>query len=122
LWTLKAILRSFELASGLKVNFAKSCVMGVNVSSDFLDLAERFLHCRIGSLPFMYLGLPVGANPRKEITWKPLLDTLAKRLNDWQNSVLLNYKGNSYGEVLKRIVRLLGLAGRMFVNQKLMEA
>jgi hypothetical protein len=32
----------------------------------------------------MYLGLPVGANPRKERTWKPLLDSLAKRLNNWQ--------------------------------------
>ncbi|GAU42324.1 hypothetical protein TSUD_25500 [Trifolium subterraneum] len=85
LWTLEAILRSFELASGLKVNFAKSCVMGVKVNSNFLGMAERFLHCRVGSLPFMYLGLPVGENPRKDITWKPLLDTLAKRLNDWQN-------------------------------------
>lgn len=84
LWTLKAILRSFELVSGLKVNFTKSSVMGVNVSSDFLGVAERFLHCRVGSLPFKYLGLPVGADPRKERTWKPLLDSLAKRLGDWQ--------------------------------------
>jgi hypothetical protein len=44
LWTLKAILRSFELASGLKVNFTKSSVMGINVCSDFLGMAERFLH------------------------------------------------------------------------------
>jgi hypothetical protein len=28
-WTLKAILRGFELCSGLKVNFWKSCLMGV---------------------------------------------------------------------------------------------
>ncbi|GAU21917.1 hypothetical protein TSUD_34140 [Trifolium subterraneum] len=31
LWTLKAILRSFEMASGLKVNFLKSGLMGINV-------------------------------------------------------------------------------------------
>ncbi|MCH91649.1 putative non-LTR retroelement reverse transcriptase, partial [Trifolium medium] len=73
--------------------------MGVNVSSDFLGLAERFLHCRVGSLPFMYLGLPVGANPRKETTWKPLLDTLAKRLNDWHNRYI-------HVMVWKRIVKL----------------
>ncbi|GAU22757.1 hypothetical protein TSUD_129690 [Trifolium subterraneum] len=83
LWTLKAILRSFELASGLKVNFAKSSIIGVNVSNDLLGVAERFLHCRVGSLPFMYLGLLVGANPRKERTWKPLLDNLTKRPSDW---------------------------------------
>ncbi|GAU49886.1 hypothetical protein TSUD_408250 [Trifolium subterraneum] len=37
----------------------------------------------------MYLGLLVGANPRKDITWKPLLDTLAKRLNDSKNMYFL---------------------------------
>lgn len=30
-WTIKAILRSFEMASGLKINFLKSCVFGINV-------------------------------------------------------------------------------------------
>jgi hypothetical protein len=103
LWSLKAILRSFELASGLKVNFYKSSIMGVNVSTEFLGVAERFLHCRIGSIPFIYLGLSVGANHRKEVTWQPLLDSLAKRLGVWRNKyvsfggrvVLLNYVLNS---------------------------
>jgi hypothetical protein len=64
LWSLKTILRCFELASGLKVNFSKSSVMGVNVGNEFLGLAERFLYCRVGIVPFTYLGLPVGATPR----------------------------------------------------------
>ncbi|MCI12558.1 cytochrome P450, partial [Trifolium medium] len=59
--------------------------MGVNVSSEFLGVAERFLHCRIGSIPFIYLGLPVGENHRKEVTWQPLLDSLAKTLGVWRN-------------------------------------
>jgi hypothetical protein len=85
LWSLKTILRCFELASGLKVNFAKSYVMGVNVGAGFLGLAERFLHCRVGSVPFTYLGLPVGANPRLERTWQPLLQLLESRLGSWGN-------------------------------------
>ncbi|GAU43075.1 hypothetical protein TSUD_194290 [Trifolium subterraneum] len=85
LWTLKTVLRCFEMASGLKVNFAKSSIMGVNVSSVFLYLAERFLHCFVGSIPFTYLGLPVGANPRKESTWKPLLMALSSKLGVWRN-------------------------------------
>jgi hypothetical protein len=28
LWTIKSILRGFHLASGLKVNFGKSCLYG----------------------------------------------------------------------------------------------
>jgi len=33
LWALKTFLQGFEIASGLKVNFFKSCLIGVNVSS-----------------------------------------------------------------------------------------
>ncbi|MCH79404.1 LINE-1 reverse transcriptase like [Trifolium medium] len=83
LWTIKAILRGFHMVSGLKVNFWKSCLMGVNVPSEFLDLACSFLNCRQGVIPFKYLGLPVGANPKRLSTWEPLLDYLNKRLNSW---------------------------------------
>jgi hypothetical protein len=97
LWTLKAILRSFELVSGLKVNFSKSCVLGVNVSNDFIRLASVFLNCKVGSVPFKYLGLPVGANPKRVTTWEPLLDVLRQRLGKW---------GNKYVSLGGRIVLL----------------
>lgn len=35
LWTLKSLLQGFELALGLKINFVKSCLIGVNVQTDF---------------------------------------------------------------------------------------
>ncbi|XP_045791386.1 uncharacterized protein LOC123886091 [Trifolium pratense] len=63
---LKAVLRGFEMTSGLKMNFWKSCVMCVNVSDEFLGMASDFLNCRIGRTPFKYLGLPVGANPHAD--------------------------------------------------------
>ncbi|MCI27846.1 LINE-1 reverse transcriptase like, partial [Trifolium medium] len=74
LWCMKAILRWFELMSGLKVNFAKSRLFGVNVDGSLLIEAAKFLNCKIGDMPFIYLGLPVGANPRKEATWKPVIE------------------------------------------------
>jgi hypothetical protein len=80
LWAIKSILRGFEMASGLKVNFWKSCLYGVNVSSDFMLMASGFLNCRVGTLPFKYLGLPVGANPHRYSTWGPMLEVLKKRL------------------------------------------
>jgi hypothetical protein len=83
LWSLKAMLRGFEMASGLKVNFSKSCIMGVNVSEDFLSMATNFLNCRRGSIPFKYLGLPVGANPRNISTWEPMLNVIKGRLGSW---------------------------------------
>jgi hypothetical protein len=88
LWAIKAILRGFEMASGLKVNFWKSCLVGVNVTNDFLVMASDFLNCRLGSIPFKYLGLPVGANPRLSSTWKPMVDSIKRRLGSWGNKYI----------------------------------
>jgi hypothetical protein len=83
LWALKAVLRGFEMASDLKINFCKSCLLGVNVGYEFLLMASDFLHCRIGHLPFTYLGLPVGANPRH-----CMLDAFKSRLGSWGNKYI----------------------------------
>ncbi|XP_045809691.1 uncharacterized protein LOC123904036 [Trifolium pratense] len=85
LWTLKAILRGFELTSGLKVNFWKSGLIGINVPSAFLSMACTFLNCRLDSIPFKYLGLPIGANPKSLSTWDPLVEHLRNRLCSWRN-------------------------------------
>ncbi|CAJ2647958.1 unnamed protein product [Trifolium pratense] len=71
--------------------------MGVNVSNDFIRLASAFLNCRVGSVPFKYSGLPVGANPRRARTWEPLLEALRQRLGVW---------GNKYVSLGGRIVLL----------------
>lgn len=41
-----------------------------------------------GSLPFTYLGLPIGANPRKLSCWQPVVDMLRKRLTRWKGRYL----------------------------------
>jgi len=83
LWAMKALLRGFEMVSGLKNNFFKSSLIGVNVDSDFMDMACNFLNCSEGSIPFKYLGLPVGSNPRSMSTWEPLVEKINGRLNTW---------------------------------------
>lgn len=97
------ILRSFEFALGLQVNFAKSSLIGVNSDSMFIDLTFDFLHCKKGSLPFKYLGLPIGTNPRLASMWEPLVNLLSKRLLYWKHMyvslsgrvTLLNYVLNA---------------------------
>lgn len=69
------------MVSGLKVNFFKSCLIGVNVGRNFMDSACDFLNCYEGATPFDYLGLPIGANMRKLATWDPLLENLSGKLN-----------------------------------------
>jgi hypothetical protein len=85
LWALKAILRDFEMTSRLKVNFWKSNIMGVNVPLEFMRSASTFLNCRVRYVPFKYLGLPVGANPRRISTWELLIQSLRNRLGSWMN-------------------------------------
>ena len=64
--TIKAILRGFEIASGLKVNFHKSKLAGINVECNSLALYAKTLNCTLMRVPFKYLGLEVGGNPRKK--------------------------------------------------------
>jgi hypothetical protein len=62
---LKSVLMLFKSVSGLKVNFHKSMLYGVNVADSRLHEAASVLHCKHGRLPFLYLGLPIGGDPRK---------------------------------------------------------
>jgi hypothetical protein len=39
----------FESLSGLKVNFSKSQLVGVNVAGSWLSEAAKVLQCRVGS-------------------------------------------------------------------------
>ncbi|PNX79011.1 ribonuclease H, partial [Trifolium pratense] len=82
-WTIKTILRGFELVSGMKINFVKSKLYGINVEESFLEATSNFLLCRAESIPFKFLGLPVGANPRRLETWKPVVESMMRRLSGW---------------------------------------
>jgi hypothetical protein len=56
---IKAVLILFELISGLKVNFHKSMLVGVNIDDSWLVDASLVINCKIGHVPFIYLGLPI---------------------------------------------------------------
>ena len=86
---MKSILRGFEVASGLKINFHKSSLAGVNVQSINLLCYSKFLNCNQSGIPFKYLGLEVGGNPRKKAFWEPVLNKLKARLSVWKGWFLL---------------------------------
>ena len=71
----------------LRVNFAKSCMMGIYVDASFLGLNEIFLHCSIVLIHFQYLGLLVGFNSKRLSSWKSLMGTLINRLSSWSNKI-----------------------------------
>jgi hypothetical protein len=59
---LRGVIFLFEVVSGLKVNFHKSMLVGVNVDETWLAEAANVLGCSVGRIPFMYLGLPIGGS------------------------------------------------------------
>jgi hypothetical protein len=62
---LRGVLVLFELMSGLKVNFHKSMLVGVNITDSWLHEAATALRCRVGKVSFLYLGLPIGGDSRR---------------------------------------------------------
>lgn len=67
IFVIKSVLRCFELVAGLKVkvNFHKSRIGGVGVVNNSLLSFASMLNCSLMQLPFIYLGLPIGGNPRR---------------------------------------------------------
>ncbi|XP_024632905.1 uncharacterized protein [Medicago truncatula] len=85
---LRAVLVIFESMSGGKVNFHKSLLVGLNISDSWLNEAATVLSCKVGKIPFMYLGLPIGGNPRKLQFWEPIVNRIKSRLSGWNNRFL----------------------------------
>ncbi|GKU86149.1 hypothetical protein SLEP1_g712 [Rubroshorea leprosula] len=78
---MKQITRSY---TRLKVNFFKSALYGINVKSEEISEWAESLNCVEGSIPFKYLGIPVGANLRNLSTWTPVVDCLRRKLSNWK--------------------------------------
>jgi len=87
-WTLKSILKCFELASCLKVNYSKSKVgeVGVNISQTVIFAS--ILNCDIMKAPFSYLEVTVGGNHKRCVFWEGVLNKLRSRLCSWKGKSL----------------------------------
>ncbi|KAK3206817.1 hypothetical protein Dsin_020863 [Dipteronia sinensis] len=84
----RRILRCFEWASGLRINFHKSCVVkvGKKEGREF-DWVSVF-KCKKSSLPITYLGLPLGEKPCTKSFWSPLVLCVENRLTTWKRKFL----------------------------------
>jgi hypothetical protein len=87
-WTIKYILRSFELMSCLNIFFNKSNIYCLNLNTHILDPASCFLSRRVLDFPFKFLRMPVGANLKQSKMWQLVLDLFEKRLARWKGEYL----------------------------------
>lgn len=70
------------------MNFHKSLLVGVNVTDSWLNEAASMLGCKVGKVPFLYLGLSIGGDPRRLSFWEPVVARVKKRLLGWRSKFL----------------------------------
>nr|GEV10009.1 transposon TX1 [Tanacetum cinerariifolium] len=99
---LMCILKGFEKVLGLKINFNKSKVYGIRVSSSAVAEMTRVMKCGMGEIPLTYLGLPIRVSMRRESAWRPMVKKLKKRLTDWKAKTI------SFGGRLTLVKSVLG--------------
>lgn len=77
---LKSVLNTFYASTGLKINCNKSMMVPINISKErFQHLANTF-GCAKGTLPFTYLGLPLGTTKPRVEDFLPLVNKCERRL------------------------------------------
>lgn len=91
---LSRILRCLYLVSGLRINLKKSSIFGIGVPSPEVSSMARILKCKVGMLPFKYLGLWVGADMNKVSSWDPIIELFKSRLSIWK-AKKLSYGGRA---------------------------
>ncbi|MCH83612.1 cysteine-rich receptor-like protein kinase, partial [Trifolium medium] len=85
---LRVVLVLFETMSDLRVNFNKSMLVGVNIPDSWLGEAASALCCKVGKIPFLYLGLPIAGDPGRLGFWEPVLARLRNILSGWKSRFL----------------------------------
>ena len=84
---IRKVLSCFEVVTGLKVNLSKSEMVPVGIV-DSMPFLANILCCRIGTLPMMYLGMPMGAPYKGLSVWNSVLEKIERRLAGWQTLYL----------------------------------
>nr|KAJ0200215.1 hypothetical protein LSAT_V11C600306310 [Lactuca sativa] len=85
---LSRILKCFHVVSGLNVNFHKSKVYGIGIENSDVVSCANIMGCEAANLPFVYLGVPVGANKNLKRNWKPVIDKVQGKLSSWKSKTL----------------------------------
>ena len=77
----------FEAMSGLKINLEKSELIPIERVED-VELLAVELGCKVGRLPFTYLGLPLGARYKFVRVWDGVEERFRNRLALWKSQYI----------------------------------
>ncbi|KAK3221067.1 hypothetical protein Dsin_015037 [Dipteronia sinensis] len=93
----RRILRCFELASGLGINFQKTCVVKVGKREMCEDNWAGIFRCGNATIPISYLGLPLGGRSGSKNFWTNLVLRVERRLAPWKKR-FLNIVSNLFAQ------------------------
>jgi hypothetical protein len=82
---LKDILSNFTISTGLKINYQKSSMIPINITTERCQLLANHFGCKRESLPFTYLGLPMGTTRPRVDDLVPMICKVDKRLSGLSN-------------------------------------
>jgi hypothetical protein len=88
---MKHILETYAQSTGLKINFHKSSMVPINLARERAQIFADLLGYKIASLPFAYLGLPLGTTKPTVHDLMPLVDRIERRVS--ANFMLMSYSG-----------------------------
>lgn len=91
LFILKGLLESFSKSTGLRVNYKKPCLVPLNLSREKAQLLASVFGCNLESLPFTYLGLPLGTTKPRVEHYGPIMTKIERRLTT--TSTFLTHAG-----------------------------
>ncbi|KAK1300334.1 hypothetical protein QJS10_CPB13g01578 [Acorus calamus] len=85
---IKFVCKCFELVLGLRINFRKSLISGINVEETVVNRMAGILGCQTTGFPLRHLGLPLSLGRFPKTEWMPLISRFEKRLAGWKSNFL----------------------------------
>ncbi|XP_073360244.1 uncharacterized protein [Aegilops tauschii subsp. strangulata] len=78
---IKSILQDYAASVGLSINFQKSTLFTVNSSAEATSRLAQIFDYAIGTMPFTYLGLPMGTTRPTVTDLMPLVASVERKLS-----------------------------------------
>ena len=78
--TMKEMLTDYASSIGLRINFHKSTLIPINLSAEAATTFASLFGCSVGTMPFTYLGLPLGTFKPTILDLMPLVCSVEGRL------------------------------------------
>ncbi|GJT98257.1 hypothetical protein Tco_1093775 [Tanacetum coccineum] len=82
--TIVNVLKCFHLASGLKIKFHKSKLMGIGTRQEEVKAAATTMGCSIFTTHFVHLGVKAEGAMSRIKSWDDVVAKVSSRLSKWK--------------------------------------